>query len=189
MFDLCDEDWFLWVEGELDLCAVRLWQIHNPEKFAVQVKRWRDKNPEKLARYAREQRALDPERARQAWREWREENKERDRDRVRKWKEANHVKTREHNRSGGKRRRARESGAIGSHTEAQVAELFGRQKGRCAYCRGKLTKENKHLDHIRPLSRGGSDNVSNLQWLCQPCNQRKHAKDPLAWAREIGLLL
>lgn len=40
-------------------------------------------------------------------------------------------------------------------------------------CVGCDTLENLSLDHITPLSRGGSDDLSNLQFLCQSCNSRK----------------
>ena len=31
----------------------------------------------------------------------------------------------------------------------------------------------EHLDHVTPLSRGGTDHPSNLQPLCARCNLRK----------------
>lgn len=35
------------------------------------------------------------------------------------------------------------------------------------------------IDHIIPLSRGGTDDLANLRFLCAPCNSRKGARMPL----------
>lgn len=40
----------------------------------------------------------------------------------------------------------------------------------CADC---LSVDDITIDHIVPLSRGGEDNVDNLQFLCRPCNSSK----------------
>jgi 5-methylcytosine-specific restriction endonuclease McrA len=39
----------------------------------------------------------------------------------------------------------------------------------CAYC----GQPAEHLDHIVPLSRGGTNHRSNLQALCSTCNLSK----------------
>jgi 5-methylcytosine-specific restriction endonuclease McrA len=83
-------------------------------------------------------------------------------------------------------RRARKRGADGSYTRHDVAKIAAAQKGRCAVCkkRAKLT-----IDHIVPLSKGGSNWPSNLQMTCMSCNCRKNDKDPIAFMREQGRLL
>lgn len=87
-----------------------------------------------------------------------------------------------------RRRRAVKVGAGGEFTEEQVARLFTFQRGRCACCSSRLG-EDFHRDHKNPLSRGGSNDILNIELLCPSCNQRKHAKDPIAWANENGRLL
>jgi 5-methylcytosine-specific restriction endonuclease McrA len=89
-------------------------------------------------------------------------------------------------------RRARERKADGKHTAADIARIFDRQNGRCANCHDRLVKSGKqkfHVDHIVPLAKGGSNWPANLQCLCPACNLRKHAKDPIEWAKSNGRLL
>jgi 5-methylcytosine-specific restriction endonuclease McrA len=62
------------------------------------------------------------------------------------------------------------------------------QNDMCAYCRCEL-KSKGHVDHITPVSKGGSNNRSNLQILCGSCNSKKHDADPIVFSRRIGLLI
>ena len=83
---------------------------------------------------------------------------------------------------------AKRRAAPGKHTAADITDIMKMQNGRCAYCRIKLGSKY-HVDHIKALSRGGSNCRRNLQILCQPCNSKKHALDPIVFARKQGLLL
>lgn len=56
------------------------------------------------------------------------------------------------------------------------AKALKLQENECVYCTAKLTTSASHLDHRTPLSRGGTDDQSNLQVLCARCNSEKHAK-------------
>jgi 5-methylcytosine-specific restriction endonuclease McrA len=47
------------------------------------------------------------------------------------------------------------------------------------YCGDILGLENATLDHVIPLSRGGSHNPGNLVSACQCCNQKKGSMLPL----------
>ncbi len=52
-------------------------------------------------------------------------------------------------------------------------ELVRAWWGRCLACG---TSEGLTVEHVVPLSRGGSNAVTNLQVLCGPCNSRKGAR-------------
>lgn len=71
------------------------------------------------------------------------------------------------------RRYAREKGAEGSHSLDEWNSLLIKHNNKCAICfqSKPLTK-----DHIRPLSKGGSDYIENIQPLCKNCNSKKHNK-------------
>lgn len=52
-------------------------------------------------------------------------------------------------------------------------EVFKRDNYKCLEC-GKGKKETTlHCDHIMPVAQGGSDELDNLQTLCQACNLAK----------------
>jgi 5-methylcytosine-specific restriction enzyme A len=40
-------------------------------------------------------------------------------------------------------------------------------------CRGCGATQELTIDHIVPLAKGGTDDLSNLQTLCRSCNSRK----------------
>lgn len=109
-------------------------------------------------------------------------------ERVRIWVEENPIRAKINGRVSHLRRRARATAAQGSSTSDDLKDIFKLQKGRCAYCRIKLGSKH-HLDHIIPVSKGGSNFRKNLQFLCAPCNLRKAASDPEDHARKIGLLI
>lgn len=52
-------------------------------------------------------------------------------------------------------------------------EVFKRDDYRCLEC-GATNKEVRlHVDHIKPVSKGGTDELDNLQTLCAECNMGK----------------
>jgi hypothetical protein len=79
-------------------------------------------------------------------------------------------------------------GADGSHTREEIWALYDAQNGECVYCRVSL-KNGYHADHIQPVSKGGSNWITNIQLTCASCNVRKHATDPIVYAQRLGRLL
>lgn len=58
-------------------------------------------------------------------------------------------------------------------SHVQLARLWKKQRGRCAITGRRLTRENAELDHRHPKSKGGGDNIENLQWTCCEVNRAK----------------
>lgn len=79
-------------------------------------------------------------------------------------------------------RRAREINAEGSHTMEDVRRQLANQDGRCYYC--NIVLQSYHVDHVIPLSRGGSNNPDNIVCACPPCNMKKHNKTPEEWLNQ-----
>lgn len=71
------------------------------------------------------------------------------------------------------RRRAREVDAPGHFTAGEWLELQEKQKNLCAGC---FLPKKLTVDHIVPLSKGGSNYIGNIQGLCLSCNSRKWVK-------------
>ncbi len=88
----------------------------------------------------------------------------------------------------GRRYRNRKFAAEGFHSNQEWELLKKQYAYRCAHCKQSalLTR-----DHIIPLSKGGSDNIVNIQPLCKPCNSAKRDKltQPVQDRRSMLLLL
>lgn len=159
----------------------------------VSKQRRKNRDPELWKEITREERRRaferDPERPRKHTREWmrrwREENPEESRERQAQWRRDNPERAKEHDANNSARRRS----ADGKFTAKDVANLFTLQRGKCAECNKSLKMTGYHVDHVVPIARGGTNWPDNLQLLCPPCNQSKHAKDPIEWARMKGRLL
>ena len=60
--------------------------------------------------------------------------------------------------------------------ETIKSHLGKKQKGKCAGCGRKIPADLQEIDHIQPVSKGGGNELRNLQLLCATCNRRKGAK-------------
>jgi 5-methylcytosine-specific restriction endonuclease McrA len=70
-------------------------------------------------------------------------------------------------------------------------KVFEKTGGNCFYCGKKLdydiseveelSRSGFHVDHVIPLSRGGTYEIDNLVPSCFRCNKEKGDKTPEEW--------
>jgi hypothetical protein len=175
----------------------------NPGARKRACRKYYASNKAAISKRARDRHQRDKEKRKRACAKYYQAHKSEARARNDKWQANNPSKTkawkaasarkwaREHpaeRKAQDHKRRAAKLNCGGYHTAAEAREIKAMQKNKCAYCKADLGKKG-HLDHITPLSKGGSNHARNIQWLCEACNCSKGAKDPIEFARKKGMLL
>jgi 5-methylcytosine-specific restriction endonuclease McrA len=88
---------------------------------------------------------------------------------------------RTYNREKSKRRKAAmRSGHVVQVTSAQLRERFAEFSDTCAYCGAGC---HLHIEHVVPISQGGTHTLGNIVPACQACNYSKRAKPVEEWYR------
>jgi 5-methylcytosine-specific restriction endonuclease McrA len=164
----------------------------NQEKAKNTTRAWRDRNLERSRESCRSYAKRNKATLRLKRKDWEANNRELIREAAKKTYNGHkekrlqkhrlhYLNNKEQYRARDRKRRALELNAPGSHTPEQIAAMFARQKGRCAspLCDRLLHTRGRskyHIDHTIPLSRGGSNDISNIALLCPTCNRAKGAK-------------
>jgi hypothetical protein len=125
---------------------------HVAERSASR-KRWREHNPDRVNELTRS---------------WYAKNIEYHKARFKKRREEHPEEVRLQNQ----RRRAQQLNAQGITTAKQIQSRFDYYGGRCWMCR----IEANTIDHVKPLTKGGSNFASNLRPACKSCNSSKRDK-------------
>ena len=136
----------------------------------------RDTITEKKRAYYRENR--------DAFRDYRLRNSERRAAQRREWAERNpeyatqyRAEHRDRHREREASRRAAKRGTqVADVTEPLLVQRVAYYGDKCWICR---EAPYEHLDHVKPLSKGGPHILSNLRPACAPCNIRKSDTWPL----------
>ena len=164
--------------------ATARYRIKHSEECKARRRAYKAAHREKIRAAARAYAKANKERIKATAQAWRKANPERYAMLAAAWKKANPEKT----KATWLRSRSKRVMAEGSHTAEDLKRIYNAQCGMCAYCKAELGRKY-HVDHIQPLSKGGTNWPANLQILCAPCNLKKGARDPVEHARSLGLLL
>ena len=122
----------------------------NREKKLITNAAWRKQNPDKMRRYT------------EAWSK---------KNRTRRLESA---RVQSH-----KRRTLRRRGECDIQSINILVQLIrAAEKMKCAICDHNMPVGDRSIDHVIPLSRGGSGDIGNLQVVHRKCNLQKYAKMP-----------
>lgn len=76
--------------------------------------------------------------------------------------------------------RSKKHGVECTVTIDQLRELLFEEYGKqCRYCDKRLDMNTLVLDHIVPISKGGTSNIDNLQIICRTSNGMKGSLDEI----------
>lgn len=86
-------------------------------------------------------------------------------------------------------RKTRSQGSKWIRPEKRLA-IYLRDGFRCAYCGCELHEASRGevtLDHVKPFSKGGSNEAANFVTACRSCNSARQDKALRTFVREAGL--
>ena len=176
-----------WYEENKDKSfkTARAWKEKNTERYKLNKKKWADKNKDKKAAHDKCYAEKNKRKISEYKKIWQQKNAER----LKVLAKEKYEKNKEDYFCYAHNRRARKKSNGGTHTAKQAENILKQQNHMCINCKTKLDKTNKHKDHIVPLALGGTNDITNIQWLCAKCNLSKGAKDPIEWAQKMGRLI
>ncbi|GGR34019.1 HNH endonuclease [Deinococcus ruber] len=165
-------------QRKAELRAQNRKRMADPEK--VQAERERAKAK------AQRERETTPEVVNARQRAYRERHKDDPeyRERLRVRDRARYIRQKPRYLSYSAKQRAFRASVPGGWTGEDVRQMFVRQNGCCHYCGAKVGRTAGlawHVDHVIPISRGGSNFPENLVIACEPCNRAKYNKMPWEW--------
>lgn len=156
----------------------RAWYAKNREGILLGLKTLRKVDPDKTKAKDKRRYWNNKEKHDERTRIWRLANSDKMRESARAWRAANPDKMRI------KRKRVRDKrrGAEGKYSLANIQGILEIQNSCCVGCGISFSQKVPYtIDHIIPVSRGGSNWPLNLQLLCSSCNDRKGACTMEEW--------
>lgn len=144
----------------------------NPEPYRAAVRRWIEKNPDKARDNTLKWHKANPERTRAIQKKWSDAHPETVLENTRRWRQGNPERRAEQ----GRRRRATKSGASEIDMDLTLQGVFDRDAGICYLCDEVVDRGHASVEHVVPLSKGGSHTWTNVRLAHISCNSRKGVK-------------
>lgn len=138
---------------------------HHSKELSEKGKIYRENNKEQIAEYKRE---------------WYKNNKEKLKEYKQNWAKDNPEKV---FNATVRKRKIKENQGDGI-TKEQWIEMMIFFEWKCAYSGISLNKNNRTIDHIKPLSLGGEHEIWNCVPMYMPYNSSKYTKDMIEWYKE-----
>jgi len=155
-----------------DAASKRYSKAHK-EEIAAKAKAYRKDNPEYIAARDKKTYLANREKRTASSRKYRDGHKEECAARNLQWWQDNPDKARAFN---AKRRALKKGATTEPLPDNYDRGLYEAQRGLCFYCGEILEETGQHLEHMTPLSRGGSHSLANLCLSCPTCNLKKGTK-------------
>lgn len=141
-----------------------------PHRIAARRK-YQEEHKEQIAEYKRSWMYANAQRVAISRRDYYERNREEVISRSREWATNNPEKVRMAKADNRRKRRAAKHAGRGNFTAREFRELCEKYDNRCLCCGD--TDTVLEADHIVPLTRGGTNDIGNIQPLCGSCNRKK----------------
>ncbi len=133
---------------------------------------WAKKNKAKVKEYLRDYYQENKEKLKESMKEWQKRHPGYSTEQQRKWVRENPKRNKELSRLKAHRRRTFVKD-LGNYTIEEWDNLCTYYNNECVCC---FNQVELTVDHIIPISRGGSNRIENIQPLCKPCNSKKYTK-------------
>lgn len=156
--------------SQCKVCMVKASSAHDkahPELKRQQLQNWRESNRDRYNAWNREYQQTPQRKA--YLMQWEQDNKERNHTRRLVWLRANKQRVIAYVH----KRRSLINNSTEHYTVEEWLELCELYDNMCLSCGEQVILT---VDHVLPLSMGGSNGIDNIQPLCKSCNCRKQAR-------------
>jgi hypothetical protein len=151
----------------------------------IEYKKYKEDHKERIKKQKRDYRKAHPEQTKKNKRDSNKRHPKSSQARVKRYNEKHPEIARLRTRISQMRRRVK----MGNFERSDLMAMYEDQEHRCAYCGITLywsIPNDIHVDHIKPVTKGGTNDIDNLALTCADCNLSKHDLELSDWIATRG---